>query len=169
MPRASLRALSGRRWRGEVVDLVLSALAAEGVVTGDERIARAGRVSRDPIEETVRAAIAASGLQGVTRQVLESAGAAPDRKGLAAVLARLSKDRQVELVGDLYVEAAHLRELAAELRRLASAGEAPARIEVGWFKERYGLTRRSAIPLLEWLDRTRVTRREGEARVLIGS
>ena len=45
----------------------------------------------------------------------------------------------------------------------------PARIEVGWFKERYGVTRRAAIPLLEWLDRTRVTRREGEVRVLTGT
>lgn len=169
VPRASLRALCGRRWRAEVVDLVLATLAAEGAVTGDERVARVSAVSRDPVEDTVLAAIAASELQGVTRQALESAGAAPDRKGLAAVLARLSKDRHVELVGDLYVGSAHLRGLVDELRRLAVAGEVPARIEVGWFKQRYGLTRRSAIPLLEWLDRTRVTRREGEARVLIGS
>ena len=78
------------------------------------------------------------------------------------------KARDVERVGDLYIASARLRALPDELRRLASTGEVPARIEVGWFKERYGLTRRAAIPLLEWLDRTRVTRREGEARVLIG-
>ena len=40
-------------------------------------------------------------------------------------------------------------------------------LEVGWFKERYGLTRKAAIPLLEWLDRARVTRRQGDARRLV--
>ena len=84
------------------------------------------------------------------------------------MLARLVKTREVERLGDLCVAASRLKGLTDELRRLAGTGEVPARIEVGWFKERYGLTRRAAIPLLEWLDRTRVTRREGEARVLTG-
>jgi len=83
------------------------------------------------------------------------------------VLARLGKAKDVERIADLYIASAPLRAVPDELRRLAGTGEVPARIEVGWFKERYGLTRRTAIPLLEWLDRTRVTRREGEARVLI--
>jgi selenocysteine-specific elongation factor len=34
-------------------------------------------------------------------------------------------------------------------------------------KDRYGLTRKFAIPLLEYLDRERVTRRVGEARVVL--
>ncbi len=37
-------------------------------------------------------------------------------------------------------------------------------VEVGRFKERFGLTRKLAIPLLEWLDSQRITRREGDAR-----
>ncbi|MFH1177491.1 MAG: selenocysteine-specific translation elongation factor [Acidobacteriota bacterium] len=36
--------------------------------------------------------------------------------------------------------------------------------DVGQFKERFGLTRKLAIPVLEWLDSERVTRREGERR-----
>ncbi|MFI5165377.1 MAG: selenocysteine-specific translation elongation factor [Thermoanaerobaculales bacterium] len=36
--------------------------------------------------------------------------------------------------------------------------------DVGEFKERFALTRKLAIPLLEWLDSERVTRREGERR-----
>ena len=42
------------------------------------------------------------------------------------------------------------------------------RFDVSTFKERYGLTRKYAIPLLEWLDRERVTRREGDRRLIIG-
>jgi selenocysteine-specific elongation factor len=171
IPRASLRVAAGRRWRPELVDLVLSRLAHEGVVTGDDRIARAGALpsGRDPLEGRLLASIDAAGLQGLSIQELESALPGLDRKGVAAMLARLVKSREVERLGDLCVVAARLKGLTDELRRLAGTGEVPARIEVGWFKERYGLTRRAAIPLLEWLDRTRVTRREGEARVLIAT
>jgi selenocysteine-specific elongation factor len=171
VPRASLRAAAGRRWRPELVDLVLSRLAHEGVVTGDDRIARAAptAAARDPMEERLHAAIDAAGLQGLSVQELETALPGLDRKGTATLLARLVKTRDVERIGDLCIGASRLKGLTDELRRLAGTGQVPARIEVGWFKERYGLTRRAAIPLLEWLDRTRVTRREGEARVLIGT
>ena len=171
IPRASLRMAGGRRWRPELVDLVLSRLIQEGVVTGDDRIARAAQApaGRDPMEERLFAAIDAAGLQGLSVQELDAALPGLDRKGTATLLARLVKARDVERVADLCIVASRLKGLTDELRRLAGTGEVPARIEVGWFKERYGLTRRSAIPLLEWLDRTRVTRREGESRVLIGT
>jgi selenocysteine-specific elongation factor len=35
------------------------------------------------------------------------------------------------------------------------------------FKERFGVTRKFAIPLLEYLDRERVTRRVGDARLIV--
>jgi selenocysteine-specific elongation factor len=40
-------------------------------------------------------------------------------------------------------------------------------VDVAGFKTRYGISRKFAIPLLEWLDRERVTRRVGEARIVI--
>ena len=48
----------------------------------------------------------------------------------------------------------------------ATAG-AGARIDVATFKERFGVSRKFAIPLLEYLDRERVTRRVGESRVVL--
>ena len=41
-------------------------------------------------------------------------------------------------------------------------GRCGARIDVATFKERFGVSRKFAIPLLEYLDRERVTRRTGE-------
>ena len=41
------------------------------------------------------------------------------------------------------------------------------RINVGSFKTLTGLTRKYAIPLLEYLDRERVTRREGDERIIL--
>jgi selenocysteine-specific elongation factor len=61
---------------------------------------------------------------------------------------------------------AALRQLKAEVAALKS-GSSPARIDVATFKERYGVTRKFAIPLLEYLDRERVTRRSGDARVVL--
>jgi selenocysteine-specific elongation factor len=52
-----------------------------------------------------------------------------------------------------------LRELLA-----ARKGE---RFSVGDFKEWTGVSRKYAIPLLELLDRERVTRRDGDARVVL--
>ncbi|HEV8118240.1 MAG TPA: SelB C-terminal domain-containing protein, partial [Thermoanaerobaculia bacterium] len=41
-------------------------------------------------------------------------------------------------------------------------------LEVPEFKEMFGLTRRLAIPLLEYLDGIKVTRRVGDKRQIIG-
>jgi len=52
-----------------------------------------------------------------------------------------------------------LRSLLAERRQ--------ARFSVPDFKEWTGISRKYAIPLLEYLDRTRVTRREGDQRLIL--
>ena len=49
--------------------------------------------------------------------------------------------------------------------RLRRAGRAS--IDVGEFKEMFGLTRRLAIPLLEHLDGAKVTRRVGDRREIL--
>jgi len=59
-----------------------------------------------------------------------------------------------------------LEKLKADVRALKEQGSA-ARVDVAGFKERYGISRKYAIPLLEWLDRERVTRRIGDARVVL--
>ncbi len=41
------------------------------------------------------------------------------------------------------------------------------KIDVGRFKEMIGLTRKYAVPLLEWLDRERITRRVGDERIIL--
>jgi selenocysteine-specific elongation factor len=56
-----------------------------------------------------------------------------------------------------------LARLKADVRGLSTN----ARVDVSAFKERYGITRKFAIPLLEYLDRERVTRRVGDSRVVL--
>jgi selenocysteine-specific elongation factor len=82
------------------------------------------------------------------------------------VVALLVRQKVAVKIGGLYFHQAALDELKSEVRALKTAGpDAP--VDVASFKERYGISRKFAIPLLEYLDRERVTRRAGEARVVL--
>ena len=61
------------------------------------------------------------------------------------------------------------KDALAQLRdRLSAYKKAKGeRISVPIFKELTGITRKYAIPLLEYLDRERVTRRAGDERVIL--
>jgi len=55
-----------------------------------------------------------------------------------------------------------------DLRRRLQAEKAKSeRIDVARFKDLTGVSRKYAIPLLEYLDRERVTRRVGDVRVIL--
>jgi selenocysteine-specific elongation factor len=47
------------------------------------------------------------------------------------------------------------------------AARRPARFDVATFKAWTGVSRKYAIPLLEYLDRERITRRDGDARLIL--
>jgi selenocysteine-specific elongation factor len=55
-----------------------------------------------------------------------------------------------------------------ELRRIVAQQKSKSpKIDVGQFKDLLGVTRKYAIPLLEYLDRERVTRRVGDERIIL--
>ena len=83
------------------------------------------------------------------------------------ILKLLQRQKVLVRIDTLLFHDEALKQLKAELMALkASAGNA-ARIDVATFKERFGVSRKFAIPLLEYLDRERVTRRMGDSRVLL--
>jgi selenocysteine-specific elongation factor len=57
-----------------------------------------------------------------------------------------------------------LDELKRKIREYKSSS---AKIDVAQFKELTGVSRKYAIPLLEYLDREHVTRRAGEVRIIL--
>jgi selenocysteine-specific elongation factor len=63
---------------------------------------------------------------------------------------------------DAFVHAEALRELSAKLGAMRVKT-----IDVAGFKSMTGLTRKHAIPLLELLDRERITRKQGDVRVIL--
>jgi selenocysteine-specific elongation factor len=61
----------------------------------------------------------------------------------------------------------HRDSLSRLKESVRSCKPARGRIDVAFFKEMAGVTRKHAIPLLEWLDRERVTQRAGNERVIL--
>ena len=60
------------------------------------------------------------------------------------------------------------RKALTKLREMLARQKAQSnRIDVPVFKEMTGLSRKYAIPLLEYLDRERVTRRQGDERIIL--
>jgi selenocysteine-specific elongation factor len=115
--------------------------------------------------------------QDALDRVFREAGLAPPDLAAAAAAAGVS-GAVADRVSKLLVRRKTLVKLdtllfhAEALDRLkrdvsAMKGKGTAKVDVAGFKERYGVSRKYAIPLLEWLDRERVTRRVGDARVVL--
>ncbi len=81
-------------------------------------------------------------------------------EGLMGYLAK--KGDLARLPGGWLIAREAVESVAARLRQSGKQT-----IDVGEFKEMFGLTRRLAIPLLEHLDATRVTRRVGDRREIL--
>ena len=81
-------------------------------------------------------------------------------EGLAAYLVK--KGSLLRLPGGWIIAREPVEDVIARLR----ASDKPS-LDVGEFKEMFGLTRRLAIPLLEYLDAAKVTRRVGDRREIL--
>jgi selenocysteine-specific elongation factor len=83
----------------------------------------------------------------------------------ARALLQLLKKKRLVRLDALHFHAEVLEDLKRDMRGLRESGATA--VDVATFKERYDLSRKYAIPLLEYLDRERVTRRVGPGRVLV--
>jgi selenocysteine-specific elongation factor len=166
-PRAELRHRVAAGAPTGLFAAVVDGLAAKGRIAGVDRL----RLStHDPGAAAGRPEAIASILDA-----LEHAGLTPpDPAGLAEaaslseaeardVLAGLVRDRRLVRLDTLVFHPRSLDELKGVIRGLGSG----ATVDVAFVKSHYGVTRKFAIPLLEWLDRERVTRRIGDRRVVL--
>ena len=173
LPREEARERFGRRTAPAIFDHLVEALVAEGLLVATESLSSAShRIQLSPEEARVRGQIAGlyqrSGLKPPERaQVAQDVNAAEEVVDRMVKL--LLKDRTLVKVDKLLFHAEALGRLKDEVAALRGEGGEPARIDVGTFKQRYGMTRKFAIPLLEYLDKERVTRRVGNARIVLAS
>jgi selenocysteine-specific elongation factor len=174
MPREALRDRVASRAAPELFDAVLAGLEARGVVRGTDRVSSsAHRPSFSPEDERLRDAVLnalrAGGLKPPDIAEVAAKASAPLAE-VQTLVQRLVREKKLIKLDTLVMHPEALATLKQEVRALAGAGsrKSTVTVDVATFKERYGLSRKYAIPLLEWLDRERVTRREGERRVVIG-
>jgi selenocysteine-specific elongation factor len=169
--REDLRSALARRIRPEIFRAILEELAAQKKLDlQGELVKRAGaQVSLLPEElkakEQIEAAFASAGLAVPSvKEVLAKLSIEARRS--EKLLQLLLRDKAlVRVTPDLIFH----RDALAGLRPKLSAYKAAKgeRISVPAFKDLTGITRKYAIPLLEYLDRERVTRRQGDERVIL--
>ena len=135
---------------GELVQL-----AGRGVVMKDDEAES---------KKTIEQAFASSGLTVPSlKEVL--AGLKVDKVRAQKIVTLLLREKAlVKISDDLVFHQSALIDLRRKITALKSTSP---KIDVGRFKELTGVSRKYAIPLLEYLDRERVTRRVGDERVIL--
>ena len=170
IPKQELRGRA-RNPRPELFLAAFDDLTRAGVVsTSGDLVQRAGRsIALSPDEarakETIEKAFAQSGLAVPNvSTVLEKLPVEPVRaRKILQILLR--ENALIKVAEDLFFHRdaiARLRELIAGYRK-----ERGDRLPITAFKDLAGISRKYAIPLLEYLDREHVTRRAGDERVIL--
>jgi selenocysteine-specific elongation factor len=93
------------------------------------------------------------------------AGVKVDRARAQKIVTLLLRDRVLVKLADELVF--HRDALAALRAMIVGQKSSSPKIDVARFKDLTGVSRKYAIPLLEWLDRERVTRRVGDERIIL--
>ena len=167
LPREEARERLFGRAAPSVFEHVLAALAGDGKIIARDRLARAGhQLSLSPEEARARDAIERIFRDaGLTPPDVPSAATAANVSAVVAdrVAGLLVRQKTLVKLDALVFHAEALARLKADVRGL----KGDARVDVPAFKARYGITRKFAIPLLEFLDRERVTRRVGDSRIVL--
>jgi selenocysteine-specific elongation factor len=169
--REDLRSSLGRRVRAETFRAALEELAAQKKLDAPgELVKKAGsEITLQPEEakakDQIEAAFAAAGLEvPAVKEVL--AKLAIEAKRAERLLQILLREKNLVRVSPELIF--HRQALAQLKERLGGYKKSKGdRISVPAFKELTGITRKYAIPLLEYLDRERVTRRAGDERVIL--
>jgi selenocysteine-specific elongation factor len=156
----------------EVFRAVLGTLEREDALVAEKEMVRLPAHTRELSSEDAR-------LRDRLEKIYQDAGlAAPSlNEALAGAGAALQQGRKVfqllidsgvlvKVHGEMFFHRAALDDLSKRVR--AYGAQQPDRsIDVAAFKDLAGISRKYAIPLLEYLDRQRVTRRDGNRRIVL--
>ena len=159
----------------EVFRAILAALEKDGPLVVEQEIVRSREHLRelssddarlrDRLEAIYRAgALSAPSLAEAL--ALAGAGAPAQQHGRKILQTLIDAGVVVRVHGEMFFHRQALDDLIEKLQTHASRNSDRA-IDVAAFKELTGISRKYAIPLLEYLDRQRVTRREGDRRVIL--
>lgn len=171
LPREEARARLFGSVDGAVFEAVMRRLVAARAMVDRERLALPTHRAALPGGEATVAAVETAYREGGLTP--------PDMAGIAtragveapaaeAASAYLVRQKVLVRLDALLLHRDALDAVKRDIAALkAAAGGEVVKLDVAQIKDRYGLSRKFAIPLLEYLDRERVTRRMGDQRVVL--
>lgn len=160
----------------ELFNGVLARLEAEGKVVSEKDIVRSsqhtvGLSDKDvELSNRIEQIYLAAGVEApslddaMTKANVPAAQRAQARKLLQLLL----DDRKlVRIQGEMFMHSKVIEDLKTKLLTYASQHEPNRLIDVPTFKDLAGVSRKYAIPLLEYFDREQTTRRAGDKRLIL--
>jgi selenocysteine-specific elongation factor len=170
IPKQELHGRAGK-FRTELFEAALEdLLKSRAILISGDLIQRAGReIALSPEEarakELIEQEFATAGLTVPSFAVVLAKLPVESRRAQKILQILLREKVLVKVAEDLVfhqLAVKNLRETLAKYRK-----ERGARLPIGAFKELTGVSRKYAIPLLEYLDREHLTRRVGDERVIL--
>jgi len=155
---------------------VIARLEAAGAVVSEKDIVRSSKHSvglsgQDAeLSKRIEQLYLAAGVEAPSiDEAMTKAGVPAAQRAQARKLMQLLIDGRtlVRIQGEMFMHANVLEALKTKLRDYAAAHEPERLIDVAAFKDLAGVSRKYAIPLLEYFDREQVTRRAGDKRLIL--
>ena len=155
---------------------VIARLEAEGEVASEKDIVRLSRHSVGLTEQDaalskrIEQIYLAAGVEApsvdevMTRTNVSSAQRVQARKILQLLI---DGKKLVRIQGEMFMHTQAVQNLKTKLHTYAFQHEPDRLIDVAAFKDLAGVSRKYAIPLLEYFDREQVTRRAGDKRLIL--
>jgi selenocysteine-specific elongation factor len=160
----------------ELFGAVIAKLEAGGAIVAEKDIIRAGGHSVGLSEEDTQLShrlekvYREAGVEAPTLdEVMTRAGVAVGQRTQARKILQLLIDgkKLVRIHNEMFMHADVVEALKKKLLDYATQHEPARLIDVPTFKQLAGVSRKYAIPLLEYFDRDQVTRRAGDKRVIL--
>jgi len=160
----------------ELFNAVVARLESTGAVVSEKDIIRAGSHSVGLSEQDAQMS---SRIEQVYREagvespsiddVMKRAGVTIPQRTQARKILQLLVDgkKLMRIQNEMFMHGDVVEDLKHKLLNYASQHEPQRLIDVPAFKELAGVSRKYAIPLLEYFDREQVTRRAGDKRVIL--
>ena len=160
----------------ELFNGVIARLEAQSKVVSEKDIVRSSKHSvglseqETELSKRIEQIYLAAGVEAPTidEAMTKANVAAPQRAQARKILQLLIDDRTViRIQGEMFMHSKVVQELKTKLQTYATQHEPDRLIDVAAFKDLAGVSRKYAIPLLEFLDREQVTRRAGDKRLIL--
>ena len=160
----------------EIFRTVITRLEKDGALVAEKEIVRAREhgqelsAADEQLREKIAQAYKKSALEAPTLdQALVEAGVPAAQRTHARKILQLLLDNGtlVRVQGEMFFHTHAIEQLKGLLRAFATAHEPDRLIDVPGFKDLAGVSRKYAIPLLEYFDRERITVRAGDKRIIL--